>query len=141
MSLVYKRGKLSRLRLSNLSSCLILLLNQMSLRRSRSNTGSSCGTKHPEALAGYFRDVIPEGVQVAAHTGLTGEERKGERRSPLGSITWTPVSLLLIPLILDSGVTLGLNVQFEGTLGFSFTSASLESFSAPLMSMFFQFQV
>lgn len=107
-SLVYKRGKLSRLRSSNSSSCLILLLNQMSLRRSRSNAGSSCGTKHPEALAGYFRDVIPEGVQVAAHTGLTGEERKGERRSPLGSITWTPVSLLLIPLILDSGVTLGL---------------------------------
>lgn len=108
LSLVYKRGKLSRLRSSHLSSCLILLLNQMSLRRSRSNTGSSRGTKHPEALAGYFRDVIPEGVQVAAHTGLTGEERKGERRSPLGSITRTPVSLLLIPLILDSGVTLGL---------------------------------
>lgn len=67
-------GKLSRLRSSHLSSCLIPLLNQMGLRRSRSSTGSSRGTKHPEALAGYFRDVIPKGVQVAAHTVLTGDE-------------------------------------------------------------------
>lgn len=97
----------------------------MGLRRSRSSAGSSRGTKHPEALAGYFRDFIPEGVQVAAHTVLTGEEIS----------SGTPVSLLLIPLFLDSVVTLGPR-PFEGTLGFSFTSTSLESFSAHLVSKF-----
>lgn len=44
-------------------------------RMSRSSAGSSRGTKHLNALAGYFRDVSPEGVQVALHTGA---DRRGE---------------------------------------------------------------
>lgn len=42
---------------------------------SRSSAGSSRGTKHLNALAGYFRDVSPEGVQVAPHTAA---DRRGE---------------------------------------------------------------
>ncbi len=61
-SLYEFRSKLSRLLSSHLSSCLIPLLNPTGLRSSRSNAGSSRG--------------IPQGVQVAAHTDLTGEERR-----------------------------------------------------------------